>query len=166
MRIQMRSAFLAAGLAIAACAKPAPPAPEFMAADEAAVRARVDSAAMYIKAADWAKWAEGFSNNAIFQPPNGKAIQGRSNIQAFGVAFPPLESFGFSDVRIAGEGNLAYVTTAIHMKIKGAPADTSKQLAVFKKSPAGKWEVVAVSFSSDLAVAMAPAPPGRGTKSK
>jgi ketosteroid isomerase-like protein len=62
-----------------------------------------------------------------------------------------------SDVRVWGEGNLAYGTSAMAMKLKDAPADTAKQLVVFRRSSAGRWEVAAASFNSDLpAVAMPP----------
>ena len=61
------------------------------------------------------------------------------------------------DVQVSGEGNLAYGTSAVGMKVKGARADTAKQLVVFRRSLAGRWEIVAVSVNSDLPPA--PAPP-------
>jgi len=61
-----------------------------------------------------------------------------------------------------GEGNLAYGTSAIAIKTKNAPADTSKQVVVFRRAGADRWEVVAGSFNSDLPPA--PAPPASASK--
>lgn len=144
----------AAALALTAC--PSPSA-QFTAEDEAEVRAVFDSTVKRVNAGEWTSWAEEFTDSAVFQPPNAKELRGRPAILAFGQAFPPIEQFGMWDVRVWGEGNLAYGTSAIAIKVRDAPADTSKQLVVFRRSPAGRWEVTAVSFNSDLP--LAPAPP-------
>ncbi len=144
----------AAALAFAACSSS--PA-QFSAADEAEVRAIFDSTVKRVSAGDWTSWAGEFTDSAVFQPSNAKVLHGRVAILAYGQAFPPLEQFSMSDVHVWGEGNLAYGTSAIAIKIKDAPTAMSKQLVVFRRSPAGRWEVAAVSLNSDLPPA--PAPP-------
>lgn len=137
---------------------------QFTVADEAAVRAVFDSVVAQVNAKNWDAWAAGFTDSAVFHPSNGKALHGRPAILAWVKTFPPIEEFSFSDVRVWGEGDLAYGTSAVFIKIQGAPADTSKQLAVFRRSSGGRWEVAAVSVTSDLpAVAppAAPQPPAR-----
>lgn len=146
-----------ATLAIMACQSPSSQSAQFTAADEAEVRALFDSTVTRINAGRWADWAGEFTDSAVFQQSNAKALHGRSAILAYGQAFPPIEQFSMWDVQVQGEGNLAYGTSAFGMKIKGARADTAKQLVVFRRSPAGQWEVVAVSLNSDLPPA--PAPP-------
>ncbi len=151
-----------ATLAITACQSPPSQSAQFTAADEAEVRALFDSTVKRISAGNWTSWSEEFSDSAVFQPSNAKALRGRPAILAFGKAFPPVEQFSMWDVQVRGEGNLAYGTSAVGMKVKSAPADTLKQLVVFRRSPAGRWEVVAVSVNSDLPPA--PAPPAAAPK--
>ena len=148
MKIALGLALLpAAALTFAACSSP--PA-QFTAADEAKVRAQFDSTAKWVSAGEWTSWAGQFAESAVFEPSNAKELHGRAAILAYGQAFPPVEHFRIWDVHVWGEGNLAYGTSGIGAKVKDAPADTSKQLVVFRRSPAGRWEVAAVSVNSDL----------------
>ena len=144
-----------ATLAFTACQSRAPSSAQFTAADEAEVRGLFDSTGTRVSAGRWADWAGEFTDSAVMQPANQKALHGRPAVLAYGQAFPPLEQFSMWDVQVRGDGNLAYGTSAIGMKMKGAPADTAKQLVVFQRNPAGRWEVVAVSVNSDRP----PAPP-------
>ena len=146
-----------ATLAFTACQSRTSPSALFTAADEAEVRALFDSTVTRINARNWTSWAGEFADSAVFQPSNAKALHGRPAILAYGQAFPPIEQLSMWNVQVRGEGNLAYGTSAFGMKIKGAPADTAKQLVVFRRSPAGRWEAVAVSVNSDLPPT--PAPP-------
>lgn len=125
--------------------------------DEATLRGMFDSTVTNIRAGDWATWSAQYTETAVLQPPNAPTVTGRPAILAWGQAFPPVESLAFSEVQVSGEGNLAYGTSAYALKIKDLPQDNGKQLVVFRRSPGAKWEVVAVSFSSDLPMP-APAP--------
>lgn len=146
--------FLASLVALGACQARQG---EFTAEDESKVRAMFDSTVANILAGDWTSWSRRFTENAVLQPPNAKPVTGRAAILAWGSAFPPVEEFSFSNVSVAGEGNMAYGTSDFILKVQGAPADTGKQLVVFRRSAAGSWEIPAVGFSSNLA-APAPAP--------
>lgn len=158
MKTSLRLAILStATLAITACQSPSSQSAQFTTADEAEVRALFDSTVTRISAGNWTSWSEEFADSAVMHQSNAKAFHGRPAILAFGQAFPPVEQFSMWDVQVRGEGNLAYGTSAVGMKVKGAPGDTLKQLVVFQRSPAGPWEVVAVSVTSDLPPA--PAPP-------
>ncbi len=135
-----------------------PAAPQFTAQDEVAVRAAFDSGLKYIRTANWTAWAANFSDDAVLQPPNGPSVTGRAALETWVRAFPTIESLTWPNVRVHGDGNMAYGTTDYELKLKDAPgADHGKQLAVFRRGAAGKWEVVAASFNSDLPPA-APAP--------
>jgi ketosteroid isomerase-like protein len=151
-----------ATLGFTACQSRPSPSAQFTAADEAAIRAVLDSALKNVNERDWTSWAGLFADSAVMQPPNAKALHGRQAILAFGQAFPPIERFSAWDVQIRGEGNLAYVTSAVEIKLKGGAPDTSKQLVVFRRSPAGRWEGVALSVNSDLP--LAPASPAAARK--
>ena len=86
----------------------------------------------------------------MLQPPNAPSVNGRAAIRAWGETFPALEDMSFPNVQVMGQGDMAYGTSGYVMTFEGAPRDTGKQLAVFRRTPSGGWEVVAVSFSSDL----------------
>jgi ketosteroid isomerase-like protein len=135
--------------------------PQFAATDESTTRAMFDSTVVNIRAGNWAKWSEQFSDNAVLQPPNAPPVTGRAAILAWGQAFPPIEDLSFSDVQVTGDGNMAWGSSGYVLKVQGQPADTGKQLVVFRRRSGGTWEIPAVSFSSNLP---APAPaPATGT---
>lgn len=147
---------LAAGIvALAGCQGRAP---TFTSQDEAAVRGLFDATVKNVRAGDWATWAAEFAGDGVLHPPNAKAVSGRVALLAWGQAFPPIEAISFTNVQVVGEGNMALGTSAYALQVKGAPADTGKQVAVFRRSPAGKWEVMAASFNSDLPVPPPPKP--------
>jgi len=146
-------ACLAVGLWIlAACERPSA---QYGPADEATLRAMFDSTPVYFKSANFDKWAAQFDENGFLQPPNASTVTGRANLLAWAHAFPPIDDVTFSNVQVVGEGNMAYGTSDYVLKVKGAPADSGKQLVVFRRPPGGAWTIAAVSFSSDLP---APAP--------
>jgi ketosteroid isomerase-like protein len=123
---------------------------QFTQQDQAAVRQLFDDCIRYVNAADWTSWAGIYAEDGFLQPPNAPVIRGRAELVAWGQAFPPIESFAFSNVQVWGEGNLAYGVSGYTLKVKDAPADTGKQLCVFRRGQDGRWKVVAASFSSDL----------------
>jgi ketosteroid isomerase-like protein len=139
------AAFVAAATVVSCQAKRA----EFTAGDEAAIRAISDSALAYIHRAEWSKWAALYADDAIFHPPNGHPIKGRAGIEAFGKAFPPVDSMHVFDLRISGSGDLAYLASGFVGKFKTGAVDTAKQLVVFRRV-GSDWKAVALSFSSDL----------------
>lgn len=161
MRALITMIFFAASIVtLGGCqARPA----EFTTEDESTVRAMFDSTVANIRAGDWTTWSQQFTDNAVLQPPNAKPVSGRPAILAWGKSFPPVEEISFSNVQLAGDRNMAYGTSAYVLKLKGAPADSGKQLVVFRRSAGGSWEIPAVSFSSDLAM---PAPSPRTASPK
>jgi uncharacterized protein (TIGR02246 family) len=134
-----------------------PPAAQFTAADEAAVRSVFDTVVRSIRAGDFAAWAAQFADSAEFLPPNGPRVVGRAAIETWASARPP-EEFSFSDLAISGEGSLAYATSAMTIKLPGLPVDTEKQLVVLRRGADGTWQVVAVSVNSDLPMPGGPSP--------
>jgi ketosteroid isomerase-like protein len=157
----MRTLALRAGLILGAfiLASCQSPAPQFTSQDEATLRAVFDSVVAEASSARWDAWAGHYAADGSFQPPNGPPVRGHAAILAWGQSFPAIESLAFSDVQVAGEGNLAYGTSAYAIKLKGLPADTGKQLVVFRRAPGAAWEVQAASFNSNLPVPGAPPTP-------
>ena len=156
MRTHAVTSIVLATATLAACQ---PRAAEFTAADEASVRRMFDARIASIRAGDWASWSEQHADSVIVQPANAPTLRGRAAIRAWGEAFPPIDSLGLSDIRIWGEGNLAYATSAYSLKLKDLPMDRGKELLVFRRPPGGEWRVVAFSLSSDLPPSAPPARP-------
>lgn len=90
-------------------------------------------------------WAE----DSVLHPPNGPAVRGRPAIQQWHDNFPQLEAVDLSDIRVSGEGNLAYVTCTYTIKVKDQPPDMGKELLVLRRGSTG-WQLAAGSFNSDL----------------
>ncbi len=137
---------------VAGCQAPAPT--ELTTQDAETLRGIFDTTVSTVLAGDWAGWAGQYSEDAVLQPPNAPSVSGRAAIQAWGEAFPALEDMSFSNVQVMGQGDMAYGMSGYVMTFEDAPTDTGKQLAVFRRTPSGGWEVVAVSFSSDLPAAV------------
>lgn len=157
----MKSPLAALAAVLLVACQQATPAPTFTADDEAQVRALFDSVVADVRADNDTVWAGRFSENARFHAANQPAVVGRSAILAWGASFPPVESFSFENVEVHGSGTVAWGTSAVLVKLKDLPADTSKQLVVMEKDSGGKWWVVAVSLNSDLPIAAPPPPPVR-----
>lgn len=148
MSVSRTAAYLAASLVVLTACQARQP--EFTAEDESTVRGMFDSTVANIRAGDWTTWSRQFAEDAVLQPPNAQPVTGRAAILTWGSAFPSVEEFSFSDVQVAGDGNMAYGTSNFVLKVQGAPADTGKQLIVFRRSADGTWEIPAGSFNSNL----------------
>ena len=154
MRLTTNRARIAFGLLAAVGCQPR--AAQFTAQDETALRSMFDSSLAHIRAGDWGAWAGMYTEDGLIQPPNGPSVRGRAQLQAWGQAFPPIESLTWADIEVHGDGNMAYGTSTYVLMLKDLPPDSGKQLAVFRRGPGGKWEVAVASYSSDLPPAGAP----------
>jgi len=151
MKARRSNALLALGLlSLLGCQ---PRVAQFTPQDETVIREGISSALKAFTSGDWAAWAGIFSEDAILQPPNAPTVSGHAALEAWGRAFPPIERLTWPNVQVHGDGNLAYATTDYELQLKGLPPDRGKQLAVYKRETGGKWQAIAVSFSSDLPVA-------------
>ena len=140
----------AAAVLVVGCSK----APIFTPEDETAVHAMFDSSMKDLNSGHVDGWLAQFADDAVFQPNYGRAVMGRASIAAWQKANPPLEQIAFPNVKITGYGDVAYGTSEMTVKMTGVPADTGKQLVVFKKATDGKWSIVALSFNTDIAPPM------------
>lgn len=140
----------AAAVLVVGCSK----RPVFTPEDETAVHAMFDTAMKSLNSGNPDAWLAEFSDDAVLQPNYGKAVMGRASIAAWQKASPVLEQINFPNVKITGYGDVAYGTSELTVKMTGMPADTGKQLVVFKKGTDGKWAIVALSFNTDIAPPM------------
>jgi ketosteroid isomerase-like protein len=145
-------------LLVASCAQPpqeqtkasTDAAPVFTADDATAISGMFTQTVQWLRAGDWKAWSDQYTEDAVLQPPNGPSVVGRAAALAWGQAFPAIEEVDFTNVKVVGEGNIAYGTSDWVLQTKGAPEDKGKQLVVFRRGADGKWGVVAVSFNSNL----------------
>lgn len=138
---------LAVTTLLVACQKPAP---KFTVQDAVTVRGLFDSAVTEIRGGRFDAWAAHFAQDARFHRSNAPVLVGRPAILAWGKSLPPAEVFTFDHVEIHGEGDLAYGWSGVVLKFRGLPADTAKQLVVFRRDSTRHWLVQAGSVTSDL----------------
>ena len=154
----MRRAFpllcIAVLAGVAGCQQAAP----LSAADQAAVRASVDSFTQRVKRADWPGAVALYSADVHFMPPNEPAVEGRDALLTWMKAFPPINSFALTVDEVSGEGSVAYVRGHYAMSFtppgaKAPVADAGKFLEVHRRAADGTWPNVADMFNSDKPVA-------------
>jgi ketosteroid isomerase-like protein len=134
-------------LVLGACQKQAP---QFTPQDEATVRAIFDSVVADLHANNLDAWAGRFADDARFYFPNQPVLVGRTAILAWGKSLPHMTSFSLGPVDVSGDGSLAYGSSRVFLQMENVPADSSKQLVVFRRDASGKWWVQACAVSSDL----------------
>ena len=147
MKNRLFSTVIAAALVVGCTSEPA----ALTDADRAAIRELMDQVVRHVAAEDNEAWANDFTEDGIFMFANTPVSRGRQAIQAWGESGPRVIDISFSNIEISGEGNLAWVTSAISVTVDGAPGpDTAKQLVVVERQADGAWLSVAAHVSSDL----------------
>lgn len=117
--------------------------------------AAVDQAAL---ASDWGALAALLTEDAVFMPPNGPAVEGRGAIRAWlkSIGLVMTEhTFEFTDIR--GQGDIAYCRAAYTEAYTVgdlAPEieDAGKTLGVLCRQPDNSWLIAAWCWNSDLPV--------------
>lgn len=127
---------------------------DFTEQDKVTIAEMFDSALRHILEGDFFGWAQLYAEDCIFQPPNSPTVAGRQELETWGKAFP-VETMNWSNVQVSGDGNIAYGTSSYELTFNDGTEDTGKQLAVFRRTNGEMWEVVAVSFNSNLPAAHA-----------
>ena len=116
-----------------------------------------EGSAAFVAAAnadDWGGIAALYTEDAVLMPPNGPAVQGRADIEAFFAAFPPTSGFTLNPVEIDGRGDLAFVrgTYSLTLEIEGMEPtpDTGKYIEIRRRQPDGSWLLAVDIFNSDV----------------
>ena len=135
---------------VAGCQQAAP----LSTADQAAVRASVDSFTARVTRADWPSAVALYSADVHFMPPNQPAVEGRDALLTWMKAFPPISSFALTVDDVSGEGSVAYVRGHYAMTFtppgaRAPVADAGKFLEVHRRAADGTWPNVADMFNSD-----------------
>lgn len=149
---------LATFVALAACAKTAPPAAA-TAADETAARAVNIAWYKAYNAGDGAAVAALYAEDAVLNAPGAPAARGMASIREYYVKGAPesaaaglaLVDDPTSDVGVSGD--LAWQSGTFKITDKtGATVDTGKYITVFQRKD-GKWMIIRDTWNSDAAPA-------------
>ena len=122
----------------------------FTAQDEAVIRKMFEDTPAFLRSGDLASWSNLYAETGVFMPPFQRSVTGPAAIMSWGQQLGSVEEIAFTNVQVAGEGNVAYGMSDFTLKVKGRPADSGKQLAVFRRQQDGRWAVVAAAFNSSL----------------
>jgi len=134
------------------------------ASDRAAVqKSIVDDAVAALAAKDFTAFANTYTSDAAYLPPNGPGLKGRDAMISFLSSFPPYSDFNAAAITIDGAGNVAYVQGTYSMMVTppGASApvkDEGKWVVTAKRQADGSWKATIGIFNSDLPIAPVPAP--------
>jgi uncharacterized protein (TIGR02246 family) len=146
----LSTVLLAAG--VGGCA---PAAPSFTDADADALRAAPGQFTSAMLAGNWDAFNNTLlTNDVVFLPPNGTAIEGREAVVAFLQTFPKLASFTATATDVAGAGDWAYIrgTFSFTTAADSAPAMTEqgKFLSIHRRDADGTWRITHDIWNSDL----------------
>ena len=160
MPSSIRWSFAAALLVAAACAPATPKAD--LAAEEAAIRARVAEWNGFLAAKNDSAIAALYGDRGALLPANMPKVSGAAAMLPF---WGQLSTMGVVlkltsvSVTVAQSGELAVEEGSYTFDLTGMPRDTGKYLVVWHKQD-GKWFVAQDIWNSDLAPPMTPASTG------
>ena len=126
----------------------------FTDADVAAITADLEGFTTALLEGRYSDVAATYSEDTIFMPPYQDNVIGREAVEAWMAAFPSLGEMEFSDIEVAGTGDLAYATG--HFRMTFAPdgenyiEDSGTFLEVRERQEDGSWLVIRDIFNSSL----------------
>jgi uncharacterized protein (TIGR02246 family) len=169
MKLRRMAVLLALSCVAAGCKQTG----SFLQADQAALRTDTEQWNRLANAADWARLAALYTDNAVLLPPNGAMVRGRASIQTWMAAFPKIQTISAQVQEIDGRGDLAYVrgTYTLNLAQQGEVPpvkDVGKYVEIHRKQPDGSWSIALDIFNSDVPLAV-PTPlktaaPARGRR--
>jgi len=123
-------------------------------ADRTAIHRAQENDVKLTNAQDWKGDLSLYAEDAILMPPNEAAVQGKTHIQDWMQAFPPISNFQEQSLEIEGQGNLAYDRGTYSMTVAHVEAastdDRGKYLTIWRKQGDGSWKISRAIFNSDL----------------
>ena len=123
-------------------------------ADRTAVHQAQENDVKLTNAQDWKGDLALYAEDAILMPPNEAAVQGKTPIQDWMQAYPPISNLQEQSLEIEGQGNLAYDRGTYSMTVAHVEAastdDHGKYLTIWRKQGDGSWQISRAIFNSDL----------------
>jgi uncharacterized protein (TIGR02246 family) len=123
--------------------------------ERSAVEQAADVYGAAMKAADWVRVAQSFSEDGVRIPPNEDAHRGRKAIQGWLAGIDELTSYELTRDRIDGADGIAYVRGRYEITLRplGAPAPLSDQgdfLEIWRKESDGGWRIIEAMWNTRL----------------
>jgi ketosteroid isomerase-like protein len=138
---------LAVILALGACATP----PSGLSVqDSTALRGMLEQVQQDLVKRDFAAWSATFADSGWFMPPASPAIVGREAIASWMAGTPDMSSATFTNVQLAGSGNVAYGTSDASIQFVGLPVSEGKQLVVWERQGDGSWKVARWALNASI----------------
>ena len=118
-----------------------------------AIERAADAYVAAMKAADWERVAQCFSEDAVRIPPHENPHQGRRAIEEWLGGIEELSDYDLSRDTVEGADGIAYVRGryAITLRPVGAPASISDQgdfLEIWRKEHDGAWRIVEAMWNT------------------
>jgi uncharacterized protein (TIGR02246 family) len=106
-------------------------------------------------AQDWTTFVAAYTEDAVLCAQNTPAVKGRAAIKAWAEKFPRVTALDFENLKIDGQGDLAYVLGAYRITILSPESaepveDTGKFIEIRRRQSNGTWLVEADISNSDL----------------
>lgn len=123
--------------------------------DRAAIERAADAYVAAMQAADWARVARSFSEDAVRIPPNEEPHQGREAIESWLGGIEELSSYELVRDQVDGADGIAYVRGryAITLRPVGAPAPISDEgdfLEIWQRGRDGAWSITEALWNTRL----------------
>lgn len=125
-------------------------------ADRAAIqKLAVDDAVAALASNNFEAFANTYTEDADYLPPNGPAVKGRAAILEFLKGFPPYTDFKAALVTLQGSGDVGFVhgTYSMMITMPGAAAATheeGKWVVGVKRQADGTWKSAVGIWNSNL----------------
>jgi ketosteroid isomerase-like protein len=151
----MKIVALAAGVLLASQSSQAQTAKGLPAAEVKKIVESTEAFAKAMLAKDWTAVSALYTEDGSFNPPNEVAISGRAALKGWLTHLPPVTEFNFTNVKVEGRDDLAYVlgNYAMTLQVPGATApvkDAGKYVEIRRRQPDGRWLISVDIFNSDL----------------
>ena len=130
----------------------------FSDADVAAITADLEHFTVALLEGRFGDVAATYAEDTVFMPPYQENVIGRTGVEAWMAAFPPLGDMAFLDIEVSGTGDLAYASG--HFTMSFAPdgenyiEDHGSFLEVRERQEDGRWLVIKDIFNSSAPLPM------------
>ena len=121
--------------------------------DRAAIERAADTYVAAMKASDWSRVAQTFSDSAVRIPPNEEPHEGRDAIERWLGGIEELSSYELIRDRIEGADRIAYIRGrySITLRPVGAPAPLSDEgdfLEIWRRESDGAWRIIEAMWNT------------------
>jgi ketosteroid isomerase-like protein len=136
-------------LVLLACARNGAATAALPDSDAAAIRRTYQALTAAGQTEEYRRLGRFFTEDAVWMPPGGPAVQGRAAVQAWFTV--RAKKWDVRILEVEGRGDLAYSRSAyaLDLDVPNFRPVTGKSLEVWRKQADGSWLLARMSLSSD-----------------